>query len=193
MTKICTRCQEDKNDELFYKTATKSGRHHFCIECCKARWKKYSEKEGSPRKKKGRQPYIELAEKQCTFCLETKPIEEFSVRSGRKNGRVTRCKGCVFILHKEWSKTAPNTSRNRNLKSKYGITEDDYDVLFESQQNKCAICETIKDHTHKKMAVDHNHKTNKIRGILCTHCNTALGLFKEDPQLLIKAAKYLSV
>jgi Recombination endonuclease VII len=77
------------------------------------------------------------------------------------------------------------TSLNRN----YRITPDDYNKLFDAQQGKCAICN--KDPLTKKLGVDHNHKTSKIRGLLCVKCNAAIGLLKESIKLFDRAKEYL--
>ena len=78
-------------------------------------------------------------------------------------------------------------SRKHNLKQ-YGLTLDQYMELVEKQANRCAICGKKDQHA---LCVDHDHKTNQIRGLLCRQCNRALGSFLEDPVLLIKAAQYL--
>lgn len=84
-----------------------------------------------------------------------------------------------------------------DLKKRFGISLEDYELMLESQNNVCAICkqpEVSIDHRTKKvrtLAVDHCHITNKIRGLLCTNCNTALGLFKDDASVLTQAIAYL--
>jgi hypothetical protein len=75
---------------------------------------------------------------------------------------------------------------------KYGISQDQYDEMFQSQNGVCAVCknpEIIKD---APLRVDHNHVTGKVRGLLCHHCNVALGHFKDDPSRLQAALEYLN-
>jgi hypothetical protein len=80
----------------------------------------------------------------------------------------------------------------------YGITKKEYDLLFAKQKGVCLICgqtENSFTRTGKvitKLFVDHNHKTNKVRGLLCSGCNKGLGYFKDSPKLLGKAIKYLN-
>lgn len=82
--------------------------------------------------------------------------------------------------------------RKYQLKDKYGITEDDYDSLLEKQDHSCAICGTDKPTGKwKRFAVDHCHHTGDIRGLLCNECNRGIGLLKDNPELLDKAALYL--
>jgi Recombination endonuclease VII len=63
--------------------------------------------------------------------------------------------------------------------------------LFERQNGTCAICGREEWEKVKVLGVDHDHKTGRVRGLLCTDCNMGLGKFKDDPALLRKAIKYL--
>ncbi len=76
-------------------------------------------------------------------------------------------------------------------KKKYGLTPAEYDRLFSDQSGKCAICDET-PMTKKGPVVDHGHETGKVRGILCQRCNTAIGMLRDDPMLLRKAATYLT-
>lgn len=73
------------------------------------------------------------------------------------------------------------------LKSRYGITPEDYEKMFKKQKGKCAICGIKKD----KLDIDHCHTTKKVRGLLCGSCNRALGLLKDNTEFLNNAIKYL--
>ena len=79
--------------------------------------------------------------------------------------------------------------RNK-LKREFDITVEDYEALMVKQNNVCAICEEP-DPQGQRLAVDHNHKTGKVRGLLCGRCNKALGSFKEDPEIIEAAIAYL--
>ncbi|MEK6881646.1 MAG: endonuclease VII domain-containing protein [Nanoarchaeota archaeon] len=89
--------------------------------------------------------------------------------------------------------------RKRDLKKKYGIDIIKYNEISKKQKNVCAICvnsEKDKDYKTKiirQLAVDHNHETGKVRGLLCSKCNKALGLFKDNIEILEKAIKYLKL
>lgn len=76
------------------------------------------------------------------------------------------------------------------LKKKYGLERDDYYKLLEKQDGKCAIC-FGQPKGKSRLSVDHCHKTGKIRGLLCSNCNSALGLFKDDINLVENAKIYL--
>lgn len=78
----------------------------------------------------------------------------------------------------------------RHLERKFGITVEQYETLFHQQNGTCAICLSAPT-LERRLAVDHCHKTKIIRGLLCFSCNSALGHFKDDPNILRKAAVYL--
>ena len=97
---------------------------------------------------------------------------------------------------KEYYRRNKDKIAQRGLLYKYKITSDDYSNMLNKQDGKCAICNRIeksitKNKKIKPLGVDHDHKTGKIRGLLCTNCNVGLGYFEDDPDILIKAIKYL--
>ena len=81
--------------------------------------------------------------------------------------------------------------RNIRLKRKYGLTPDGYMLLYDSQGGKCSICSIPFEPFSKGFFVDHNHSTGKVRGILCNHCNTALGFSKENTKTLAGMIAYI--
>jgi hypothetical protein len=83
---------------------------------------------------------------------------------------------------------AAKIARNSALKANYGITVSEYDAMFKSQRGKCAICS---EKYGKTLHVDHCHRTNKVRGLLCHKCNMAIGLLQDSTKLLNRAISYL--
>ena len=79
---------------------------------------------------------------------------------------------------KKYSKQNPNVHRAWQLLRKFGMTIDEYDKLFEVQKGVCAICFGLEPVPGKRLAVDHNHRTNEIRGLLCSSCNRKLGWYE---------------
>jgi ribosomal protein L24E len=77
-----------------------------------------------------------------------------------------------------------------NLKRNFGITQEDYDSML-SVVPGCAICGELPVPGGQRLAVDHDHETNRVRGLLCHKCNKGLGLFKDNPKLLLSAVEYL--
>lgn len=71
--------------------------------------------------------------------------------------------------------------------AQYALTRSAFAAMLDTQNNKCAICQT----TPKVWNIDHDHKTGKVRGLLCNPCNIAIGLLKDSPQFCLLAAKYL--
>lgn len=76
-------------------------------------------------------------------------------------------------------------------KRKYGLSQQDWDVMFEAQGRKCKGCETDTPGSKYGWHTDHCHTTNKVRGILCHHCNLALGNVKDSISTLRRLASYL--
>jgi hypothetical protein len=130
---------------------------------------------------------------QCD-CGESRAISY----SRMANGRTSSC-GCQQHLKgnksPNWKHGQSRTKEyglNYHIKSNYGIELKDYDVMLENQKGICAICSSEPPNHHKKrLNIDHCHTTGKIRGLLCDACNRALGLFKDSPDVLIKAINYL--
>lgn len=84
-------------------------------------------------------------------------------------------------------------SYEAKIKEDYGLSLNEYNELFKKQNGNCAICGKNQSVFKYKLAVDHCHKTNKIRGLLCGKCNTALGSLEDDIIILQKAINYLKV
>lgn len=92
--------------------------------------------------------------------------------------------------HKDWRLRNPERLRGYFLKSEYGITSEEYVALYETQDGVCAIC-SLPERKLPTLAVDHDHVTGKIRGLLCSSCNLGIGHFKDDVGLLRNASNYL--
>lgn len=97
----------------------------------------------------------------------------------------------------EWHRKPENVKKmapakwKSNLKTKYGITPEDYSRMMIAQDGVCAICRGV-DVRGKKLAVDHNHVTGQVRGLLCGSCNSAIGLLKENPDRIARALSYIN-
>lgn len=80
--------------------------------------------------------------------------------------------------------------RAHNLKCAYGLTIAQWDQILAVQGGVCAICRQV-SRSAKPLCVDHDHKTGQVRGLLCQHCNTALGMLEDSPDRLKNALAYL--
>jgi hypothetical protein len=83
-------------------------------------------------------------------------------------------------------------ARTAHLKRQYGITENEYSILFNSQNGKCAICDRLEEEVKERLEVDHDHLTGKIRGLLCGQCNRGLGSVRDNIDLLGKMIIYVN-
>ncbi len=106
------------------------------------------------------------------------------VAKGHDPRGISPCKICSIARDGE------NYIRDRSIKSKYGLTSADYDVLLEKQDGACAICR--KKPNRGFLHVDHNHATGMVRGLLCKSCNLMLGYARDDAALLLSARDYLA-
>lgn len=98
------------------------------------------------------------------------------------------------LKHKaEYRKADPEKAFDKELRTRYGITKEDYYRMLSEQDGKCAICFSDKPGSthHKRFCVDHNKTTGKVRGLLCIKCNTGIGLLQESPENLFSAFNYL--
>ena len=73
------------------------------------------------------------------------------------------------------------------------MTLEEHQKLFEKQQGRCAICNKHQSELNKEISIDHSHKTGKVRGLLCNNCNSGIGYFNDNKELLIKAISYLEL
>ena len=139
-----------------------------------------------------------VATKACCVCGEDKPLDQFYRKSDALDGRQRRCKPCSHKATSEWNKANPEKQRRhlrrRDLKKKYGLTEERYELMLDEQGGGCAICgaRSSGGTGNSPFPVDHNHVTGEVRGILCTGCNIKLAAL-DDPEWLAAALEYLNV
>jgi len=97
------------------------------------------------------------------------------------------------ILAKNGGKYMEKTDidRRAKLKTRYGLTKNEIEKIFYLQNGKCAICGMDEKDNKKRLAIDHCHETNKVRGLLCTRCNLGLGFFMDSVENLSYAIEYL--
>lgn len=145
--------------------------------------------------------------KTCIVCKKEKQLKYFTKSCNRKNGIRNHCRDCHNLYSKNyyknnkekakesrlnWRKNNPEKTSIIRMKSYYKST---FNISFNEVQNmkikqggKCAICEII---PKRRLVLDHNHKTNKLRKLLCDKCNSILGYSNENKNILNNCIKYL--
>lgn len=150
----------------------------------------------------------------CRICKLEKDLNDFHKDSSKVNGHRNICKKCYKLYtsredvrnrrleyHKKYDlifkekrkeyrdrtkEKAKERSRKHSLKKKYNLTEEQYTEMCIKQNNRCLICSE-----EANLVVDHSHLTSEIRGLLCTKCNTGLGMFRDNTLFLESAINYL--
>lgn len=160
-----------------------------------------------------RHTVVKDGKKPCTACKLTKPVEEFdhyvytTTNGGRSRRYDSLCKKCKRAKYrarykanpephkqytKKWLAADPKrafiTRKKAQLKKQYGLTLPQYEKLVEDADGKCEACGEPFNGTPN---VDHCHSTKRVRGLLCTPCNCALGYLKDDPRRILSLLKYL--
>ena len=176
-SKVCSICHVKKPvSEFNLHHAKTKGESKYRSECkiCQTIYRK----ENAYKYKEGQRLYnIQNAEK-----IKKRRDEYRSNLDNREKARE---------YAKEYQRNNPQRQRDRTLKQ-YGITQQDYDTMLESQNFGCAICGTKKNGRKKNFVVDHDHKTGVVRGLLCTQCNAGLGNYKDNPESIRRAIEYLN-
>lgn len=179
----CLEC-----NQTFVRSASdiKRGRTSFCSIMCSRQYKhRMAENHANKVARLGR--------KQCKLCHKTRKLIYFPKSKSSLTGYYSYCYDCKRGINRQQdekrklSASRKEWSRKAYLKRTYGMTSTEYDSLKKAQNGGCAICASV-----VKLAVDHDHKTGKIRGLLCHNCNRGLGMFYDNTSSLREAIKYLS-
>lgn len=129
--------------------------------------------------------------KACSECRQFFNASHFHPEPRNKDGLNGICRKCRNKKATTWQRLNPRTKRNTHLKSKFGITVDQFDELLAKQNHCCAICMSPDSKGRGTFHVDHCHQTGQIRGLLCHDCNTGIGKLGDSPEALKKAVDYL--
>ncbi len=191
--KTCARCKKVKPAEDFpisYRHKGEGRRRDTCKKCVNI-----FKSRGLPVPK--RAPEIcPAVGRRCVKCKEVRAQSDFRKRSGYKSNVCVTCylfEARTRVL-RNWSGLSKDEqgrrSRAGQIKHRYGLTIGEYKEMLERQGGVCAICKREPQGTFH---IDHCHGTGAVRGLLCGSCNKALGLFKDDPDILLRASDYLRV
>lgn len=133
------------------------------------------------------------AHKWCGCCKTNLPLESFAKNKNKKDGLQERCTTCRKNHHQKVKHLIPKQTKEQKRKyliKSYGLSVLEFNKMLESQENKCAICKS-ENWGRPSPNIDHCHNSLKVRGLLCNNCNRALGLFKDNIEVLENARKYL--
>lgn len=161
----------------------------------KDKLKKYSDKWKEYIKRYGKQWQLDNKDKLKKYRKQYISKHKEHRKQYRKQYRLNNIdklkKYYKLYNHKNKEKIKYNTL-NYNLRKLYGITIDEYEEKLLEQCGNCAICNRPSSDYKRRLHVDHNHITGKIRGLLCVKCNNGLGCFGEEVSILNNAIKYLN-
>lgn len=177
--KRCTQCGllKDETESWRIRRGEVPGKENLrarCRACCSNDPKDHSD---DPRPEG----------KICRACKEWKPLAEFHRHKICRYGVEAICKRCKFRKRKERDTLEPSRMRRMDLKAKYCMSLADYVAMRERQEGRCAICGTEEE----RLVVEHNHRTGKVRALLCHLCNAMIGCAREEPAILLAALAYL--
>ena len=162
--KRCSKCKQEKPLSEFYKRKYSTGNcgvRSSCKQCCKIRYKKW------------------------------RSVNKLKITEYYKN----KYQGDYKEKQKEYSRNRRNApggkekTKDSQLKTRYNLTLDEHLEMYIFQNGKCVICKQRIEYS--KINTDHNHRTGKVRGLLCHLCNIGLGAFRDNSQILANAIEYL--
>ena len=183
-SKICTKCKEHKTLDKFIPD---SRYLHGCTAWCRACKGDYVRQWGKRNAWKNRHAGTNPS-KVCNKCGIEKPAGDFPGAHTKKDGLGSRCKQCRNeSATAEGRRATPEYRLKTRLWQLYRMTVDQYTAMLEAQNGACAICETT---LGTKPNIDHCHTSRKIRGLLCSRCNSWLAAI-EHPTFPVRAREYL--
>lgn len=200
--KTCKDCQQSKPLTEFYKSGRdhKDGHHNRCASCYRDKNRRWASSESGQARIKARHQRnqsIQLKRKKCARCLRTRLAKQFRIDRTKKGALTSYCRDC----DKKWRSLPEQRKkhreailrqyhRNKSQQGKrYGLSPQEYEMMLERQNGKCAICG--KPDPRSGLHLDHNHATNKAREFLCRFCNMGLGCFQDSIEGLQTAIEYL--
>jgi hypothetical protein len=182
-TKICNKCKKEKEIIRFYFRKDTQKLREVCNTCYKGY--EMSRLLISDQNKER----FKLGILKCTKCNIEKDLTQFCKDRTKPCGYVNQCKQCRL----EYRTLNKQTIVEKLVLRKYNLTPEKHFQMLKDQDNKCAICKSSNAKGRsKKFHIDHDHKTGNVRGLLCHHCNVALGSFFDNTTSLQAAIDYLN-
>lgn len=198
ITKKCSKCGESKSLDQFVKDKkSKDGLSWTCRTCDAAYQRAYRERMGDVYREKRRQYVINNLEKVAVRSHRHYLSKKEELLSQSKM-RYEQNKDEINSKRRARRNENTDKFRDQDLQYRFGVTLHNYREMLNKQNGVCAICgkpETAKSNKGKLrlLSVDHDHRTGIIRGLLCSRCNTAMGLLLDDISILRAAIRYLTM
>lgn len=193
-TKTCSRCARVRSTDDFHRRrASRDGIQPFCKDCARNRARSYRARYAKTNGATGAAIRAATTTKRCRVCERGLPSAEFRLARSKRDGLADECRACFSEIGREKHAARTTVERRARCLAQFGLTPESYDALLAEQRGLCAICRTSEPggRWNSRFAVDHDHATGLVRGLLCSHCNVMLGNAKDDPVRLRAAAAYL--
>lgn len=194
MTKRCPACLETKPvSEFGVHSRKKDGLRTRCKECerkpprvglCGACGSKFTYKRRGPEARIC--ATCQAAHHWCHVCKAARPHGDFFKQSGTPTGLSYKCRECTRLQNAVGG-TAARTRKAQAVKDRYGITLDEYEAHFARAAGRCECCGR-----ERYLVLDHSHVSGEVRGVLCSGCNTGIGLLGDTALGLLAAINYLA-
>lgn len=139
----------------------------------------------------------DATESTCTLCLRTLPVDAFYLVNTR-DAITSRCMECIkkvqlsrYYENKASGRLTPAMMRENSLRRRYSLTTEEYETMLQKQDFKCAICRRSESCFKKRLHVDHDHTTGKVRDLLCPACNRLVGTLEKNPSIFDDVRSYV--
>lgn len=188
----CPRCSSVKALADFHRNrSAPRGRHCWCKDCTNE--KKRAERIPTQRTQRARKLAQNTdSQRRCSTCSKVLELtgDNFYISRSDRDGFQRNCKPCQKEHAKSLSPEQKEANWARRIERVYGISSERYYSML-AEQGGCRICGEGPVGAVAKLAVDHCHRTGRVRGLLCTKCNSAIGLLSESRESLAAAINYL--
>lgn len=205
--KVCLTCNVWKPLTGFHKdNITKDKKTSSCKNCRRRQSAEWRKANMAQIRAEQTTYAAEHPNKKCCGCDIIFPLDNFYADNATRDGKTHRCKACNAAASLKWKRNNPEKARALHEKwvlnnpvrakelwqlhryKKFGITRADYEHMLRQQEGRCDVC---KKEFFETPNIDHDHKTEKVRALLCRSCNNGLGNFLDDPSILLQAIEYL--
>jgi len=195
--RVCSKCKQEKSIGEFGKAERNPQiKKKICKVCVNDRKKQWAKENAIRNSIDPAAPPPTLF---CNVCKQEKPNAEFGKRSTAKLGIGGCCFECSRKRDKKRYKDNPQsrkeTAKWAAIKWKFGLSKNDWLEILSAQRGLCLVCEvpltTEAPRKETSACLDHDHRTNKVRGLLCARCNQGIGLLQDSSAIVLRAAEYL--